>query len=365
MRVSAGWLSLLVLPLMGAQCPKPEPKTDGGVAEEVLLEPPPSGQGFQLTTPAFDVAAGQEVQDCYFFQIPGEPGSNVNIHKLEVAQNDGSHHMNVFRVRTVQRNPDGSARLGPENGAVSQGLNGMGECFRSSNWADWPLIINSQSGGTVDWTLPDGVVQRFTPGEWVMLQTHYVNATTQATSTRGKVYVNFWAVPDSAVVHEMGTLFATKQSIRVCQANPNPSFDGTCQFNSATPLRVIGANGHFHSRGRNFTMYGWDGTSTMPAPADQFYVSDTWDDPPMMRSPQLDKEIPANGGIFYTCGFEWQPPPSSVGCEFLNNRDRGPPHNTPEEDLDCCYTFGGLVESSEHCNIFVYYYPKVDDVNCF
>jgi hypothetical protein len=31
----------------------------------------------------------------------------------------------------------------------------------------------------------------------------------------------------------------------------------------------------------------------------------------------------------------------------------------------CCFTFGGHVDTQEHCNAFVYYYPKVQDVNCF
>jgi len=38
---------------------------------------------------------------------------------------------------------------------------------------------------------------------------------------------------------------------------------------------------------------------------------------------------------------------------------------TPASQLDCCYTFGPIVEKNEHCNAFVYYYPKQDNVNCF
>ncbi len=37
----------------------------------------------------------------------------------------------------------------------------------------------------------------------------------------------------------------------------------------------------------------------------------------------------------------------------------------PGVEPDCCYTFGGVVDRAEHCNIFAYYYPKADDVNCF
>ena len=38
---------------------------------------------------------------------------------------------------------------------------------------------------------------------------------------------------------------------------------------------------------------------------------------------------------------------------------------TPEDKQDCCYTFGPIVEKNEHCNAFVYYYPKTDDVVCY
>ena len=31
----------------------------------------------------------------------------------------------------------------------------------------------------------------------------------------------------------------------------------------------------------------------------------------------------------------------------------------------CCATFGPHVETQEHCNAFVYYYPKLDDATCF
>ena len=72
MRIHHLSVVLLAVPLMAAQCPQPPPGNDGGTHEKVLLEPPPAGQGFQLTTPAFDVAAGNEIQDCYFFQVPGQ-----------------------------------------------------------------------------------------------------------------------------------------------------------------------------------------------------------------------------------------------------------------------------------------------------
>jgi hypothetical protein len=266
--------------------------------------------------------------------------------------------MNIFRVRTI-------LELDPANGPIQRSLNGQSACSISVNWADWPLIANSQNDGTFDWTYPEGVGNELLPDEWIMLQTHSVNATTQSTPGGGRVDVNLWMMPRAELRLQMGTLFATKQSIRICRSNPTPRFAGTCQFNSPEPITIIGANGHFHSRGREFGMYAWDGVSAMqPEESERFYSSEQWDDPPMARSPELEAAVPANGGVWYTCSYRWREPPASVGCAGLDALDKQL-FGTPDEALDCCYTFGNTVDRAEHCNVFAYYYPKRDDVNCF
>ncbi len=335
------------------------------VLEPGHLTPPPAGQGVQITTGDFPVDPGTEVQDCYFMKVreiaasggmnPDEP---IYLHRTQIAYKPGSHHMNIFRVKTI-------LNLDPAKGAIQRSLNGKSACSISSNWADWPLIANSQSDGNFDWTYPEGVANKLDPDETIMLQTHYVNAATQKTISGGHVDVNLWAMPAAEVKHQLGTLFATKQSIRVCAHNPTPSFDGTCQFNSDKGVQIIGANGHFHSRGKSFSMYAWDGKNrAAPTAASKFYTSTAWDEPPMSRWPDLDVDVQAKGGVYYSCSYQWTPPPPEVGCEGLNALDKEKYH-TPDDQLDCCYTFGNTVDRAEHCNVFAYYYPKQDDVNCF
>ena len=328
------------------------------------LAPVPQGKGFQFITQETEVPQGVEQQDCYFMKVGELAAANglpanepINLHRIQIAQREGSHHMNIFRVRTI-------TGLDPAKGLFQPNSNGVGPCFNSANWADWPLMANTQQDGTVDWTYPEGVANILQPDEWLMLQTHFVNATTQKTPTNfGRVWVNFWTVPKDQVKYELGTIFATKQSVRVCTKNPTPTFDGTCHINSQQPVRIIGANGHFHSRGKQFRIYSWDGTSlSRPPESQRFYTSDTWDDPPMARSPELDLQVPKGAGIWYTCNFEWTPPP--IGCQALNEFD-SKKYSTPASNLDCCYTFGPQVDQNEHCNAFIYYYPKQDDVNCF
>lgn len=322
------------------------------------IDPPAAGQGFQLRTELFTVSPGEEVQDCYFFRVrdlaknagmaENEP---VNLHRVQLAQRKGSHHMNIFRVKTV-------VGLDPAKGAIQRAKNGVGECFKSPNWADWPLVANTQQDGQLDWTFPEGVANVFQPDEWLMLQTHYVNAGTQKTPEGAEVVVNFHSIPKEQVKHEMGTLFATKQSVRVCKSNPTPEYSGTCQFKSKEPVNIIGANGHFHSRGTQFDMFSWDGTSIgKPAPTARFYSSQAWDEPPMLRSPDLDLKVQPGGGVFFSCGYQWRPPVDEIGCAGLDAVDKS-------AEKDCCYTFGPIVEKNEHCNIFVYYWPKTDDIFC-
>jgi hypothetical protein len=333
--------------------------------ESGTLEAPPAGQGLQLTTGDFAVDAGTEEQDCHFFKVRDlaaangfDPNQPMYLHRVQIAYKQGSHHMNIFRVRTIKD-------LDPANGDVQRSVNGQAPCSKSPNWSDWPLIANSQTGGGFDWTYPDGVANELDPDETLMLQTHYVNASTQKTPAGGHVDVNMWMIPKEQMKFQMGTIFATKQSIRICASNPTPQYSGTCQFKSGQPVNVIGANGHFHSRGKEFQMFSWDGqTVAQPPDSSKFYTSDHWDDPPMMHAPQLDAQIPVNGGVWYTCSYQWVPPPPEVGCDGLNALDKQL-YNTPDDKLDCCYTFGNTVDRGEHCNVFAYYYPKQDDVNCF
>src|SRR6202011_136679 len=127
------------------------------------LEPPPQGQGFQMTTGDFDVAAGTEEQDCYFLKVSdlaasgGLPADQpIYLHRTQIAYKQGSHHMNIFRVRTI-------LGLDPAHGAIQRSVNGASPCSKSVNWADWPLIANSQNDGSFDWTYPDGVANKLDP----------------------------------------------------------------------------------------------------------------------------------------------------------------------------------------------------------
>src|SRR5262249_39712495 len=157
------------------------------------------GTGFQLAVPPFDVAAGTEVQSCYFFTVPGNAGDDVWVDHYEIAQTTGSHHMNLFRIGTVKNlvpTTDGTPVVN-------------GDSFVRSNWPPWPLVVTPQQDPDPDWQLPAGGGAKFKAGDPLMLQPHYVNATTQKTPAKAKVLVNFNSPKNGAPANELSTLFAT------------------------------------------------------------------------------------------------------------------------------------------------------------
>jgi hypothetical protein len=320
--------------------------------------------GFSLRVPEFTVPAGHESQNCYFVKVPDLGiGQDIWIDRVMTGINPGSHHVNVFRVKTII-NLDPAlgtpTNLGEYPATVVEGADDYknNPCWGSANWADWPLIANSQQANldqlTTDWKLPEGVAIKLQAGEMLMVQTHYVNSQDQPTKFGARVGINFYHRQDPATPTELGSLFATQQNIRICASQPNVTYSGTCRFPGA--VTIAAANGHFHKRGKSFTIFPWDGASTdHPDKSSMFYESDAWDDPPMKTN--LSVAEPANSGIWWDCNYEWKPP-SEFSCDDVNAKD-------PLKANDCCYTFGGITDVGEHCNVFLYYYPKVEsDVFC-
>src|SRR5262245_56679097 len=178
--------------------------------------------GFSLRVPEFEVAPGRESQNCYFVHVPDlGVGQDIWIDRVLTGINPGSHHVNVFRVKTIIGLDPAygtPTMLGDYPATVIEGSDDFksNPCWGSANWADWPLIANSQHANlgelTTDWKLPDNVAIRLHVGEMLMLQTHYVNSGDQVTKYGAKVGINFYRRQVTDAPIEMGSLFATQQN---------------------------------------------------------------------------------------------------------------------------------------------------------
>ncbi len=279
-----------------------------GAMRELVLPKP--AHGVQIGTPDFAVPAGSERQWCYYFKLPSDV--DLDVIRFEVRYLAGSHHMNLFQTDkdAPDHDEDCFARMpftSPEN----------------PNGVD--LVVGSQSEN-LDWQLPAGVAFMLKARRQLVLQIHYVNAGTQKTpSGHGQVLINLVTEPDrSKVSAHMGTMFANNVNIHI-PPHSSRSFSTTCGLPKAVKLAAL--TGHFHSRGKVFSVnLAPDGADA----TEEIYRSRAWDEPPF-RVLSEPIEIPAGGGLYYTCDFQ--------------NRS----------DLDI--KFGPRVDTDEHCNLFAYFYP--------
>ena len=312
------WLLLLIAACSKKSSDKAAPKASIGVPDPsstsrtLVLDKPV--HGVQIGTPEFIVPAGQERQWCYYFKLPSDV--DLDVVKFQIRFLPGSHHMNLFQTDkdVPDHDEDCFAAMPFTNEKNPDGVD---------------LVIGSQSA-EMDWTLPPGVAFKLKAHRQLVLQTHYVNAATQKTpSGHGKVLINFVTEPDpSKITAHMGTMFANNVNIHI-PPHESRSFSTTCGLSK--PVKVVALTGHFHSRGKIFSVnLAPDGAD----PTAEIYRSRAWDEPPFKV---LDQpiDIPAGGGLYYT-------------CEFQNS-----------SDLDI--KFGPHVETEEHCNLFAYFYPWDDD----
>jgi hypothetical protein len=301
------WAMLVAVAACSKAAPPPLPPS-----HVVDLAPPV--HGVQIGTPAFPVPPGAERQWCYYFKLPSDV--DLDVIRFQIRYLAGSHHMNLFQ--TEKEVPDHDE-----------------DCFdkmpftSDQNPHGVDLVVGSQSED-LDWTLPPGIAFRLKAHRQLVLQTHYVNAGTQQTpSGTGQVKINLYTEPDpSKIQGHMGTMFANNVNIHI-PPRESRSFSTTCGL--PTAVKVAAVTGHFHSRGKVFSV---NLAPNGADPTEEIYRSRAWDEPPFKVLAQ-PIDLPASGGLFYTCDYQ--------------NRS----------DLDI--KFGPHVNTDEHCNLFAYFYPWEED----
>jgi hypothetical protein len=328
-------------------------------------------QGFTLRIPDYRVKKGNEAEDCYFFAVPDiNNGQAIFINEFDItttnrdAKGSSSHHTNVYRVGQI--NKMGDVLYAPPGGKVVGG-----ECPNQGAIANWPLVVNVQGDPDLSWVLPMGTAQKFQPGDQLMIQTHWLNTTTE--DQVAQVRVDFHKSPVANPI-EMGAQLASHSHLNICESPGRPiSYDLHCKIKGNQPVQLVAANGHFHSRGVDFAMYNWDGQAEIHShgpdgdevdndpkvdgsDVDQFYDSTDWTHPKFQLG--INKTINPGEGLWFTCTYQWaKPDPLGVTCDQVDQDNK---------NTDCCFTFGPKAEENEHCIAFFYYYPKVadSDIEC-
>lgn len=278
-------------------------------SDESIFLPKPE-RGIQLVIGPFEVPMGKEIQRNYYMKLPSEV--DVDITKVEFAYNKGSHHVNIFKS-DVADVPDH-----------------MEETFDAVVWEDWDMISASQKE-QLSWQMPIGVGIHLKARQQLNVQVHYVNAATQSTPTGiGRVYINFHTAAPGEVKEYVGAYFANNRLIAI------PPRQGAVFTKLIRPfpedIKILAMTGHYHSRGKNFIVNIWD--ENKRTPGEEIYRNQEWDEPEftVFNPPLLLKK---GLRLIYT-------------TEFFN-------------ESDFVVRFGPHVETEEHSNLFMFYYPGPPD----
>ena len=216
---------------------------------------------------------------------------------------------------------------------------------------------------------PTNVGYKFTPGEILMLQIalrerHHAD---DARPRQGDRQLQ----PDDrhhqrpGARHRCSPPSRSSRSARTTRRRASPA---SATSTPTTPITIVAANGHFHSRGTDFTICHL-GRHLAPTPArrPQFYESTTWNEPPMMTG--LNVAVPAarcerHEGLRRR-HLDLQLP---VGAVAGVRRRLLVPQAAQDDRADrpAATTSAASSRPREHCNAFVYYYPKVakTDIVC-
>ena len=292
---------------------------------DIILPKPSNGE--QILVPPFDVPPGKEVQRNYFFKLKNEQTLWVN--EIEFLYPPGSHHLNLF-TGAPKDVPDGSFE----------------DVFKVVPFGDWSLRASSQTG-RLTWRLPTGVATPMDPHQQILAQIHFVNIGSQTSPIGGCAAINLQSLnvdPANPPV-TLGSLFLQNKNIKI-HPQETISYDYGItldHYGHNVDVKLAAVTGHFHWRGKKFEIRKWDGLNKNPdgSPAtgefdrmgveNSIYVSDNWDEPPFKLYGDDGPEIPVGWGIVYR-------------TTYVNATDN-------------LYCFGPHVETQEHANAFIYFYP--------
>jgi hypothetical protein len=297
---------LCALALVSAGCGAGSNETTGGSTTGAGPAPDPAAIAFHVET---TVKPGTEIQLCKFIALPKDRGE-LAVTSAEHTYTEGSHHFLVYRT-SITEIPAG------------------GEDLVSCDETEWMSKVSgvayAAQSPTGNLTLPEGVSQRFTPGEVLLVQVHYVNAS--AADLDAKVDFTFHTSPADSAPTEAGVLFFFNPIIDV-----PPHGTSTAQLSCPIPedVNLVFAASHMHKRGASFEAH------LAGQPDGSLYTSKTWSEPvPQAFSPgDASAKIAKGSSISYACSYQ--------------NAD------------DQRYLAGPSAQKDEMCMFIGMYYPKLD-----
>lgn len=251
-----------------------------------------------------------EETTCHQVAFPREESTDVN--RVDITFRGGSHHVHLYRSY---------------NGEVEYPDK---VCNAAVKFDKWQLVTASQTN-RLHWQLPPGVAINFSPGQALLVQTHFVNVGDLGTDGIPSAKVVLHPVDPSTVTAHAGALFAQDRTLAVPPGES--TWTSRCMLTGSGPnareLTVMAFTGHYHYRGVEFEAYRVQADGAL---GERVYRHTGYEEPPFVQYPPAKPLVLRPGE-----GIEWR-------CTYRN-------------DTGQTLEFGPYTETNEHCNLFGFYYP--------
>lgn len=272
-----------------------------------------TGSGSSADQVAFDIStrveAGQEVQLCKYVAMPTDRG-DMAASRASHSYSEGSHHFLVYRT-TFDAVPEGGGELHP--------------CDETAWMSDVRGVAYAAQTPEGELSLPEGVSQRFAPGEVLLFQTHYLNAGLEPIDAT--MHLAFDMVDPADAPVEAGVFFFFNPVIHV-----PPRGESTSRLSCPVTgdVDLVFAVSHMHARG-----VGYEAEVDGEAPG-SLYASNQWAEPVsrVFAEGEAGAHLAAGSTITYACDF------ANPG--------------------DATFQAGPSATTNEMCMFIGMYYPRLD-----
>lgn len=297
---------------------------DGAIEQPMMMADqapgwPPSGLPDVKFSMDVNVPAETELHKCLYFAMPDDRGV-VAVGGAESHYTPGSHHMLAYRTDLTS--------IPTEQDGVWDCYQPVGGFHQGGSYYEAQQPDSSRS-------LPMGVAHEFQPGEVILLESHYINATDKDIDAHVKLMLH--TVDLAQVKFEAGTLMFNNITLQI-PAHSHTRVTLTCPLSTDIYPALLWS--HMHSRGVDFVATSDDEAATRKLGT--LYHETNWSEPQPRQYP-TEPPVMLHAGTNIT-----------VSCDFVNDSDNE-------------FDYGQSAETNEMCILHGMYWPRMDGYSehCF
>jgi len=229
-------------PASGTIPGEPELPKQDYVPATPLPVPDPS-EGYQMYLEGPTLLPGQEVEGCLW--IPAPNASDVDVGRIEVAVNPGTHHYAIWRYDRPSPPVTGVWNQGDIACLSGATLGGLG-------------VGGAGAAGLSSSTNPPGVASLLPGGGWYGLNAHYYNEFDVPIQIRA--WTNFYRYQGTPEHHAKGLVSLDATANINVPPYTQRTLKGRYVNTSGVVQQVLFVGGHMHKRGLRFSAWQSDGT---------------------------------------------------------------------------------------------------------